>query len=79
VKHDVLISYSHADKTIADAVYATLEKRGIRCWIAPRDISPGAEWASAIAEAIPASRIFVLIHSKSSNEARQVMCHAARN
>lgn len=78
MERDVLISYSQADKTIADAVCATLEKRGIRCWIAPRDISPGAEWASAIAEAIPASGIFVLIHSKSSNESRQVMREVER-
>ena len=77
-RQDVLISYSNADKTIADAVCAILEKRGVRCWIAPRDISPGAEWASAIAEAIPSSRILVLIHSKSSNESRQVMREVER-
>ncbi|NQT71340.1 MAG: toll/interleukin-1 receptor domain-containing protein [Chloroflexi bacterium] len=35
--HDVFISYSTNDKTVADAVCATLESQKIRCWIAPRD------------------------------------------
>ena len=36
--HDVFVSYSHHDKAQADAVCATLEAKGIRCWIAPRDV-----------------------------------------
>jgi hypothetical protein len=34
--HDVFISYSTKDKPIADAVCGTLERNGVRCWIAPR-------------------------------------------
>ena len=41
--HDVFISYSAKDKTTADGVCATLEAKGIRCWIAPRDILPGMD------------------------------------
>jgi hypothetical protein len=33
--HDVFISYAHQDRTVANAVCATLEAHGIRCWIAP--------------------------------------------
>jgi hypothetical protein len=36
--HDVFISYSSKDKPVADAVCAGPEGRGIRCWVAPRDI-----------------------------------------
>ena len=39
--HDVFVSYAHQDRTVANAVFATLEAHGIRCWIAPRDILPG--------------------------------------
>ena len=46
--HDIFISYSHKDKSCADAICAKLEADGYRCWYAPRDIAPGAEWASAI-------------------------------
>src|SRR6516164_3478420 len=42
---DVFVSYSSKDKHIADAAVATLEAKGIRCWIAPRDIVPGKEWS----------------------------------
>jgi len=71
-KYDVLLSYSHTDKRIAFEVCTTLEKHGIQCWIAPRDINPGTEWAAAIANAIPASRVFILILTQSSNQSRQV-------
>jgi hypothetical protein len=61
--HDVFISYSHIDKSAADAACATLEAVGIRCWIAPRDISPGAEWGETIIDAINSARVMVLIFS----------------
>ena len=50
--HDVIISYATIDKPIADAVCAKLEERGIRCWIAPRDILAGMNNAEAIISAI---------------------------
>jgi hypothetical protein len=48
VAQDVFVSYSSRDKPVADAVCASLEGRGIRCWIAPRDILPGADWGEEI-------------------------------
>ncbi len=71
--HDVFISYSHKDKSTADAICARLERDGIRCWYAPRDITPGAEWAGAIINAIKGSRVMVLIFSDFSNASRQVL------
>ena len=46
--HDVFISYSSNDKLVADMLCANLEARGVRCWIAPRDVMPGSEWGAAI-------------------------------
>jgi len=43
---DVFVSYAIEDKLIADAIVAKLEAAMIRCWIAPRDIPPGADWPS---------------------------------
>jgi hypothetical protein len=71
--HDVFISYSAQDKTVADALCATLENRKIQCWIAPRDILPGEDFASAITKAIENSRIFLLVFSKDSNTSQYVM------
>ena len=41
--HDVFISYSHKDKPIAYGICAKLETVGVRCWIAPRDITAGED------------------------------------
>jgi WD40 repeat protein len=70
--HDVFISYSHHDKSAADAVCAKLEQHGVRCWIAPRDVEPGAEWAGSIIRAISKSKIMVLVFSKSANDSPQI-------
>jgi ankyrin repeat protein len=70
--HDVFISYSSKDKSVADAACAILEARGVRCWLAPRDILPGSEWGAAIIEAISKSRVMVLIYTASSNASPQV-------
>ena len=51
--HDVFISYSSKDKAIADAICATMEQAGVRCWIAPRDILPGMNWGASIVQALP--------------------------
>lgn len=70
--HDVFISHSKVDKEVAEAVCDGLEKRGIRCWIAPRDIVPGADWGAAIIDAISDSRVMVLIFSSNANASRQI-------
>jgi hypothetical protein len=70
--HDVFISYSTKDKPVADAACATLEARGIRCWIAPRDILPGMDWGDSIIRAVTESRLMVLIFSSSANGSVQI-------
>jgi hypothetical protein len=70
--HDAFISYSSVDKAIADAACATLENAGIRCWIAPRDITPGLEYGGAIVRAIDQCRVLILIFSSNANSSRQI-------
>jgi formylglycine-generating enzyme required for sulfatase activity len=70
--HDVFVSYSSSDKPVADAVCATLERKGHRCWVAPRDILPGTEWSEGIIDAISECRVFLLIFSAKSNHSQQV-------
>lgn len=76
--HDVFISYSSKDKTVADAICASIENKKIRCWIAPRDISPGADWGKSIIDAINSSSLMVLIFSEDSNESPQVLREVER-
>jgi TIR domain len=70
--HDIFISYAMADKATADAACAALEKEGIRCWIAPRDVLPGIDYAEAIIEAIERSKGMLLIFSSQANRSNQV-------
>jgi formylglycine-generating enzyme len=69
---DVFISHPHQDKAVADAACAKLEAEGIRCWIAPRDIAPSADWAGSIIDAIDGCRVMILIFSEHANRSRQV-------
>ena len=75
---DVFISYSSKDKTLADAVCHTLETQGMRCWIAPRDIAPGSDWAEAILDGLDACRAFVLVFTASANQSKHVLREVAR-
>ena len=70
--HDVFISYSTKDKAIADDICAALEAQTVRCWIAPRNIPPGADRGEAVLEALSGCRVVVLVFSSDANESRQV-------
>ena len=70
--HDVFISYSSKDKTIADAVCSVLEFEGIRCWIAPRDVKVGASYATEILAGINSARAMVLIFSANANVSQHI-------
>lgn len=71
--HDVFISHSAKDKTVADATCGCLEQRGIRCWVAPRDIVAGSDWSASIIDGINGASVMVLILSKHSNISKQVL------
>jgi phosphate transport system substrate-binding protein len=69
---DIFISYATADKAVAEAACAALEAKGIRCWIAPRDVVPGMDYAEAILQAIEDARGMLLIFSSKANQSNQV-------
>ena len=64
--YDAFISYSSKNKTIVDALCHYLEENKIRCWMAPRDIMPGQDYAEAIAQAMSKVKVFVLVYSNFS-------------
>jgi len=69
---DVFVSYASQDRPLADAVVETLEQNGIRCWIAPRDVTPGSHYADGIILAISGAKILVLILSGSALGSKHV-------
>jgi hypothetical protein len=72
MNHQVFICYAHPDVGYADSICRKLEAAGIRCWIAPRDISPSEDWAAEIIDAISATVIMVFVFSSNSNHSPQV-------
>ena len=62
----VFISYASQDAAVASALVEALERHGVRCWIAPRDVKAGALYADAIARAISGAKAFVLVLSESA-------------
>src|SRR6516162_5748768 len=70
--HEVFIIHAYKDKGIADAICRELESANARCWIAPRNISTGEDWAKAIRKAIDSSRVVVLVLSENANTATHI-------
>jgi TIR domain len=68
----VFVSYSQPDRDRAFELVARLEACGISVWIAPRDVSPAADWAEEIIEAISGARLMILVFSAHSNASPQV-------
>ena len=68
----VFISYSSKEMEFAVKVCEYLENNGIQCWIAPRNVIPGSNYATQIVSAIKSSEVLVLLASKNTNESAHV-------
>jgi hypothetical protein len=75
---DVFISYPSARNEIATAMCAALEKNGITCWMAPRDILPGMTYADALIQAIDSSKVMVLVYSSETNKSPHILREVER-
>jgi len=64
----VFISHSSKDKNVADAICNWLEKKGVRCWIAPRDILHGVDYGESIINAIHKSQIMIVVFTTNAND-----------
>jgi hypothetical protein len=72
------ISYANQDRASAELLLSALEARGVKCWIAPRDIPPGGSYAGAILSAIENSGCFVLVYSNNTNASVHVVREVER-
>jgi hypothetical protein len=70
----VFVSYSSKDESRVAALIADAEARGLKCWMAPRDLTPGRNYQDEIVRAIEsADRVLV-----SFWQAAQSSQHVAR-
>lgn len=68
----IFISYSSKEAAVAAKVCDYLEASGIRCWIAPRNIDAGGNYASQIVSAIKTCEILVVLASENTNASGHV-------
>lgn len=66
-EHCVFISHSSQQAAEARKVCEYLESHGIPCWIAPRNIKPGGNYATQIVRAIRSCSALVLLASENTN------------
>ncbi|MCK5132433.1 MAG: toll/interleukin-1 receptor domain-containing protein [Candidatus Sabulitectum sp.] len=68
----IFITHSSHDSATATEIRDYLETNGIKCWMAPRDIPVGEEWAEAILDGIENASGMLLVFSSNSNDSSQV-------
>jgi hypothetical protein len=66
-KYSAFISYASDNRDKADDICAALEDRGFTCWIAPRNVRAGREYADEIISGIGQSACVVLVLSEAAN------------
>ena len=72
-QYDLFVSYSTQNNDVANYLVEKIEKRGYKCFIAPRNISVSSGYAEAIIEGIDTSTAILLIFSNASNNSRYVL------
>jgi hypothetical protein len=78
----VFISYASKDLQIAERICVGLERRGLTCWMAGRNVEPGENFAEAIPRAIAAARVMIVVfsaHANNSAEIQKELALADRN
>ena len=72
--HRVFLSYATEDTDSALYLCRILEEtEGISCWIAPRDVPVGADYAAASLDAIKSADLMLLLFSTSANTSPYVL------
>ena len=71
--YEVFISYSTKDIVPAEKIRNILEQNDISCWMAPRDIPGGSNYAGEIPRAIRGCKVFLLVMSENAQESKWVV------
>ena len=74
----VFISHASEDRSVAESIVGALEAAAMPCWIAPRDIVPGADWSEEIIKWLDESGLVVVVLSEHSLASKQVRREVSR-
>lgn len=69
----IFISHSSKNAAVAEKMCKALEEQGVKCFIAPRDIRQGREYAEEIINGLEQSSAVILLMSKEANESPHVL------
>lgn len=72
LSYDMFISHAGPDKEAAESLCEELEKQGLRCWIAPRNVRPGFNYPEEIIEGVIRSKSLLLLLSEDTEFAGYV-------
>ncbi len=68
----VFISHGSENSDEANALCAFIEARGVKCWIAPRDVRPGIDYSVELQSAIEQAAAFVVLVTEMANKSPYV-------
>jgi hypothetical protein len=68
----IFLSHGSENRDEANAITRYLEERGLKVWIAPRDVRPGVDYSEALQEAIEACAAFVVLVTDKANKSPYV-------
>ena len=71
-KYDCFVSHSSKDASNAISLVERLESKGVKCWVAPRNIRAGANYSAEIVTGIQSSASLIVLISKDSLASRHV-------
>jgi hypothetical protein len=67
------ISHASVDAGLAQQLCARLELQGVRCWIAPRDVTPGQPYSSEIVRGIETTGALILLATPAAVSSENVL------
>ena len=74
----VFISHASADAPLALNICDGLESRGVRCWIAPRDVQSDGTYGTEIMKGLRECEVFLIVVSDAAADSQQVEREAER-
>jgi len=71
--HSAFISHASDDAALAQQLCVRLESQGVKCWISPRDITPGQPYSSEIVRGIEATDALILLATSKAVDSANVL------
>lgn len=69
----MFVCHASVDAEVAQLFVAQAESKGIRCWIAPRDVPPSTDYGASIMQAIGSCHLVLLLFSSSAGTSPHVL------